>query len=124
MLEIFAQMYHENTPEKVTFESLYPNRHGIRKVIFLWDTNSYLVDFGRKRFVINGGRNVDFPQYEGAAIEPFIAKRHNQFVGAQGFGEVLTYLLGFEVKKQDAPSEWALLQITEDGSRFAWRDSR
>jgi hypothetical protein len=116
----------DTVPRKIGFYDIFKYKQYIKTIIFLYDFNSYLINVEEGYFCINGGRRIKpngCDEYEDRQLK--YAKRNTKEVDLTDGHEAtvrtnyilgLTGILGNEIKN-------VLIQISEDGLSWNWRDS-
>lgn len=114
-------------PHVVPFKELFAIKESMTALQLLWHFNSYYVDAKRKRFVINGGRNVFLPDWKNAQdVKVLYRRRHTETISFGGDGEKkheVSYLLGLQGVLQGEQKE-IMIHISPDGIEWYWKDKR
>ena len=110
-------------PHSVEFSELFAQREDIKKMIMLWDSNSYLVDVILKSFLINGGRRLSLLDHFPGRATVLYARRNRQEISLNSDEKgraSISYLLG--LKGEDGKE--LILHISPDGKAFSMIDHR
>jgi len=117
-------------PHVVDFKEMFAIKSSIIVLQLLWNYNCYFVDVKRRRFVINGGRNIFISDWKDVQnVEILYAKRHTKTVQLNktvedGSGKhEITYLLGIQ-GTLDGERKEVLIHISPNGKEWYWRDKR
>ncbi len=117
----------DETLKKVQFNYIFPNKEHIDSITMLFDTNSYIINVRQRFFIINGGRRIQpKPVMLMDEVWPLAVKRRRKTVtlnGEESGDESLSYLLGIEGILNGEKRE-VLIQISQDGSLWAWKSKR
>ena len=112
-----------------SFSQLYNIRFDIKSLILLWDFNSYLINIHDKYFIINGGRKIQPNVFNEMKDFHLIYARRNRINIVLDSDKPTEkpqkfYLFGIEGKFLDNMANSILLQISEDGTQWIWRDKK
>lgn len=114
-------------PVSLQFEELFPVKDQIKKVVLLWDTNSYVIDVVNKSFIINGGRlfqPVGLQDMENAVLE--YAARHTRQLSMTAdseSSESISYLAGVKGTIENEERQ-LLIHVSSDGRSWSWKDHK
>ena len=125
MLEILIFKDNDKKPISISFEEIKTYKQQIKKIIFLYDYNSYLIDIEKRVFIINGGRFIRHNWFNFVKEIEFIGyRRHNQKISLNGNNnnEEISYLIGFKDKRNDNNEFY--LHIFEEGKSWKWVANR
>lgn len=116
---------------KISFSEFFKIKDHVKAVSILWEYNSYFINVHEGIFIINGGKKVR-PIYldKMTDLKLEYARRNRMDVVLDTTEKIKTreiqivYLFGIKGKYYDGTEKMILLQISQDGSCWAWKDSR
>lgn len=121
LMEIIVKLDDEDKPRRLNFEELFEAKDRVESIMLLWTANSYFVDVKHRRFLINGGRNLDFPRFDKAKL--MYRKRTAETVSttgaAEGIRREVSWILGME---NGDGGELVFLVISETGAAWRWEN--
>ena len=126
-LSIVITLKDSETPKRIGFFDIFKCKDDIKTLIYLYDFNSYLVNIEEGFFCVNGGRRIkpcNCDKYENKKL--VYAKRNSKEVNINSGDESninVNYLIGLQ-GDFEGENKTVLLQISEDGSSWVWRDKR
>ena len=126
--EWIARLKSEKVPRSMRFEELFLKRDEFEDLVILWNYNSYRIDCHKKEFIINGGRRVQlasWKHYKNGRIR-YARRVHKQINinSKEGTFAVVTFLIGMAYYEGAEKKDEIYLQISEDGTRWRWLDTR
>jgi hypothetical protein len=126
-LSIIVTLRDSDIPKRIEFYDIFKCKDSIKSLIYLYDFNSYLVNIDEGFFCINGGRRIkpcNCDSYEDRQL--IYAKRNAKDINVNSGEESelrINYLLGVKGRFENE-YKTVLLQISEDGSSWIWRDKK
>jgi len=107
-----------SNPRVVQFRDLFALREQIQSMMFIWNTNCYYVDVVSQTFIINGGRKIQFSNFEACKV---LYRRRTQLkytTNSEGEPEtILTWLIGLE---EIGTKRMVLLIVSDNGVVWQW----
>lgn len=124
MVEIIVRRKQAKLPEVMTPEEVMERKKWIDSITLLYPTNSYILDYAQRRFSINGGRYIEFPETVFADRSDLVfVQRNTMDLGADGTIDE-AYLMGWSTKFSDGSVKEVILYVSPDGRSFKFLNDR